>query len=84
MNVSNSSGSFNHYRGGGNYHRGGRGGNSGGQGGSGFLPGRPTAGKKETLKFDSEYDFEQANEQFQEVLQKLQVSGLCLMLYCAI
>ena len=27
--------------------------------------------KKETLKFEQDYDFEQANEQFQEVLNKL-------------
>eukprot|EP00096_Caligus_rogercresseyi_P016776 TRINITY_DN970_c0_g1_i1.p1 TRINITY_DN970_c0_g1~~TRINITY_DN970_c0_g1_i1.p1 ORF type:complete len:530 (-),score=140.08 TRINITY_DN970_c0_g1_i1:604-2193(-) len=39
---------------------------------SNFLPGRPQSSKKETLKFDGDYDFEQANEQFQEVLLKLQ------------
>ena len=27
--------------------------------------------KKETLKFEQDYDFEQANEQFKEVLNKL-------------
>lgn len=59
----------------------------------GQVPGRPTAAKKETLKFDSEYDFEQANEQFEEVLKKLQVllnddkvmhgSGVIILLYFA-
>ena len=52
------------YRGGAQGFRGGRG---------GFQPGRPSSNKKETLKFDSEYDFEQANTEFQEVLSKLQV-----------
>lgn len=56
--------------------RGGRGG--GGQGGGsnrggGFQPGRPTATKKEPLKFEGEYDFDKANEEFKEVLDKLQV-----------
>ncbi len=53
----------------------GRGGGGGGRGGrGGFVPGRPSERKKDTLKFDSEYDFEQANEQFaKEVLSKLQV-----------
>merc|ERR1719447_1666970 len=37
----------------------------------GFQPGRPQQLKKETLKFEQDYDFEQANEQFQEVLNKL-------------
>jgi len=37
----------------------------------GFQPGRPQQLKKETLKFEGDYDFEQANEQFQEVLSKL-------------
>ena len=40
----------------------------------GFQPGRPTGGKKETLKFEGEYDFDKANEEFKEVLEKLQVS----------
>jgi len=61
--------------GGGNAHQGqapqgqsfrGRGGGRGG-----FQPGRPQPGKKETLKFDADYDFEQANEKFQEVLSQL-------------
>ena len=45
----------------------------GGRGRGGFVPGRPTNAKKDTLKFESEYDFEQANEEFKEVLSKLQV-----------
>lgn len=49
-----------------------RGGNPGNRGRSGFVPGRPSNNKKETLKFESEYDFEQANEEFKEVLSKLQ------------
>ena len=48
----------------------GRGGGQRGAG-SGFQPGRPQAGKKETLKFDNDYDFEQANETFQGILSKL-------------
>jgi len=44
-------------------------GRGGGRGG--FQPGRPQPGKKETLKFENDYDFEQANEQFQEVLSQL-------------
>ena len=66
------------------FHRGGRGrganqgGNQGyrGRGGGrgGFQPGRPTANpKKEPLKFEGEYDFDKANEEFKEVLDKLQV-----------
>ena len=51
--------------------RGGAPGFRGGRGG--FQPGRPSSNKKETLKFDSEYDFESANTEFQEVLSKLQV-----------
>eukprot|EP00092_Neocalanus_flemingeri_P020203 GFUD01021877.1.p1 GENE.GFUD01021877.1~~GFUD01021877.1.p1 ORF type:complete len:534 (+),score=118.52 GFUD01021877.1:77-1678(+) len=43
----------------------------GGGGRGGFQPGRPQPGKKETLKFEADYDFEQANEQFQEVLSQL-------------
>jgi hypothetical protein len=90
--ASFSAGGGNSYRGGGGGGggSGGGGGRDGGVGGgfrgnrgnaSGFVPGRPTAGKKEPLKFDSEYDFEQANEQFQEVLQKLQVrSVVCIRL----
>ncbi len=49
--------------------RGGRGG--GGRGG--FKPGMPTTTKKEHLKFDSDYDFDKANDEFKEVLEKLQV-----------
>jgi hypothetical protein len=30
--------------------------------------------KKEPLKFDNEYDFEQANEEFKEFLSKFEVS----------
>ena len=46
-----------------------------GRGGrGGFQPGRPQASKKETLKFEGEYDFDKANEEFKEVLEKLQVS----------
>merc|ERR1711881_219177 len=60
------------------FYRGGRGrgvnqgyrGRGGGRGG--FQPGRPTGGKKETLKFEGEYDFDKANEEFKEVLEKLQ------------
>lgn len=43
-----------------------------GRGGrGGFQPGRPQPGKKETLKFDDDYDFEKANDQFQEIVNKL-------------
>merc|ERR1712110_584571 len=64
------------------FYRGGRGrglnqgyrGRGGGRGG--FQPGRPTGGKKETLKFEGEYDFDKANEEFKEVLEKLQKSSL--------
>jgi len=76
-------------RGGGSsgFYRGGRGrgvnqgGNQGyrGRGGGrgGFQPGRPTANpKKETLKFEGEYDFDKANEEFKEVLEKLQKSSI--------
>jgi len=63
------------------FYRGGRGrgnsagGNQGsrGRGRGGFQPGRPQASKKEPLKFDGEYDFDKANEEFKEVLEKLQV-----------
>merc|ERR1719187_1895064 len=54
---------------GGHESRGGRGGHDVSRGG--FQPGRPQQLKKETLKFEQDYDFEQANEQFQEVLSKL-------------
>merc|ERR1712088_800713 len=76
-------------RGGGSsgFYRGGRGrgehrgGNQGyrGRGGGrgGFQPGRPTANpKKEPLKFEGEYDFDKANEEFKEVLEKLQKSSI--------
>merc|ERR1712141_193671 len=64
------------------FYRGGRGrglnqgyrGRGGGRGG--FQPGRPTGGKKETLKFEGEYDFDKANEEFKEVLEKLQKTAL--------
>merc|ERR1719184_117757 len=46
-----------------NVHRGGRG---------GFQPGRPSQSKKDTLKFDSEYDFETANEEFKEIISKFE------------
>merc|ERR1712038_1532382 len=49
-------------------------GRGGGRGG--FQPGRPTGGKKETLKFEGEYDFDKANEEFKEVLEKLQKTAL--------
>ena len=69
------------------FHRGGRGGGGSmrggqgppgaqgqgmrGRGRGGFQPGRPTPGKKDTLKFDDDYDFEKANDQFQEIVNKL-------------
>jgi len=59
--------------GGPNQMQGGRGGYRGGgqRGGrGGFQPGRPSQSKKEPLKFDSEYDFEQANDEFKEMLSK--------------
>merc|ERR1711944_263808 len=66
------------------FYRGGRGrglnqgfrGRGGGRGRGGFQPGRPSGGKKETLKFEGEYDFDKANEEFKEVLEKLQKSSL--------
>jgi len=66
------------------FYRGGRGrgvnqgyrGRGGGAGRGGFQPGRPSGGKKETLKFEGEYDFDKANEEFKEVLEKLQKSSL--------
>ena len=43
-----------------------------GRGGrGGFQPGRPQPGKKDTLKFEDDYDFEKANDQFQEIVNKL-------------
>ena len=45
----------------------------GGRGRGGFQPGRPSASKKEPLKFDNDYDFEQANDEFAEMLSKLGV-----------
>eukprot|EP00088_Acartia_fossae_P069347 TRINITY_DN902_c0_g1_i1.p1 TRINITY_DN902_c0_g1~~TRINITY_DN902_c0_g1_i1.p1 ORF type:complete len:440 (-),score=100.94 TRINITY_DN902_c0_g1_i1:670-1947(-) len=42
----------------------------GGRGRGGFQPGR-LGPAKEKLKFEGDYDFEQANEEFQEVLSKL-------------
>merc|ERR1719361_2629657 len=52
-------------------------GSRGGRGGrGGFQPGRPTTVKKDTLKFEGEYDFDKANEEFKEVLEKLQKSSL--------
>ena len=65
------------FRGGRGAPGGGQGGLGGGRdGGSGFVPGRPTSNKKEPLKFDKEYDFEHANEEFQGLLQKLQKTSL--------
>jgi len=52
-------------------YRGGGGGAGGQRGRGGFHTGRPQAStKKEPLKFDSEYDFEQANDEFKEMLSK--------------
>jgi len=62
------------YRGGGQPHNNFRGGAQGLRGG--FQPGRPSANKKEALKFDKDYDFEEANKEFSEVLSKLQKSSL--------
>ena len=48
-----------------------------GRGGrGGFQPGRPQPGKKETLKFDQEFDFEEANEQFKGIIDKLNKTKL--------
>lgn len=65
------------------FYRGGRGrganpnqGYRGRGGRGGFQPGRPTASKKDTLKFEGEYDFDKANEEFKEVLEKLQKSSI--------
>jgi len=62
------------YRGGNPPMGGFRGGPQGMRGG--FQPGRPLANKKETLKFEKEYDFEEANKEFSEVLLKLQKTSL--------
>jgi len=43
-----------------------------GRGRGGFQPGRPQPGKKETLKFEEDYDFEKANDQFKDLVDKLQ------------
>eukprot|EP00095_Tigriopus_kingsejongensis_P011908 maker-scaffold111_size354240-snap-gene-2.32 protein:Tk11908 transcript:maker-scaffold111_size354240-snap-gene-2.32-mRNA-1 annotation:"ffd tfg box motifs domain containing protein" len=53
-----------------------RGGNGGGRRRGNFVPGRMPANKKESLKFEGDYDFEQANEEFAEVLSKLQKTSL--------
>ena len=63
------------YRGGGQPNPNYRGGPQGIRGG--FQPGRPLANKKEALKFEKDYDFEEANKEFSEVLSKLQV---CLVI----
>lgn len=48
-----------------------------GRGGrGGFQPGRPQPAKKETLKFDQEFDFEEANEQFKGIIDKLNKTKL--------
>ena len=60
------------YRGGGMPNQNFRGGAQGIRGG--FQPGRPHANKKEALKFEKDYDFEEANQEFAEVLSKLQVT----------
>ena len=62
------------YRGGGPPNANYRGGAQGVRGG--FQPGRPLANKKEALKFEKDYDFEEANKEFSEVLSKLQVIGI--------
>ena len=41
---------------------------------SGFQPGRPTSTKKEPLKFDNDYDFEKANEDFKEFCTQFEVT----------
>ena len=46
--------------------------------GSGFQPGRPTK-QKETIKFETEFDFEQANEEFKGVLSNLEASVISLV-----
>lgn len=70
----------------GHYQRGGPGGGRGGTGQSGrggkpggpaYQPGQPTANKnKDPLKFDDEYDFDKANEEFKEFLDQLQKTSL--------
>ena len=62
------------YRGGGMPNQNFRGGAQGIRGG--FQPGRPHANKKEALKFEKDYDFEEANQEFAEVLSKLQVTRI--------
>ena len=62
------------YRGGGMPNQNFRGGAQGIRGG--FQPGRPHANKKEALKFEKDYDFEEANQEFAEVLSKLQVTSI--------
>jgi len=62
------------YRGGGMPNQNFRGGAQGIRGG--FQPGRPHANKKEALKFEKDYDFEEANQEFAEVLSKLQKTSL--------
>ena len=62
------------YRGGGMPNQNFRGGAQGMRGG--FQPGRPHANKKEALKFEKDYDFEEANQEFAEVLSKLQVTSI--------
>merc|ERR1712076_152975 len=61
------------YRGGGQPNPNFRGGVQSGRGG--FRPGVPL-GKKESLKFEKDYDFEEANKEFSEVLSKLQKTSL--------
>jgi len=64
-------GGQNQMQGGRGGYRGGGGGAGGQRGRGGFHTGRPQAStKKEPLKFDSEYDFEQANDEFKEMLSK--------------
>jgi len=53
-------------------YRGGSGSSNNRGGRGGFQPGRPSQSKKDTLKFDSEYDFEQANEEFKEIISKFE------------
>ena len=66
------------YRGGGMPNQNFRGGAPGIRGG--FQPGRPHANKKESLKFEKDYDFEEANQEFAEVLSKLQVLNAAMFL----
>jgi len=62
------------YRGGGMPNQNFRGGPQGMRGG--FQPGRPHANKKDALKFEKDYDFEEANQEFAEVLSKLQKTSI--------